>query len=153
MERTPEEELTAVNESVRSAMERAWSEGYGAAARNVHGVISVVEKNPYRKPCPQPGGCFGCARGIGCVGIVDTERVRTKVSPTFEAAGPEAVALRERYTNVAQAEDALGLYIWESPGIAGDRQLSQLAEHAADALANLRAAISAKLRKLCGVVE
>lgn len=71
----------------------------------------------------------------------------------IDAAGPEAVALRARFTDVERAEQALGDYIGDRPEIASDPQLSRLADEAQNALANLRVAITTKLRKLCGITD
>jgi len=66
-------------------------------------------------------------------------------------AGPEAIALKECWALVDRARDALGEYFRDRPAIGNDGQLDQLAGEAENAMANLGAAISAKLRKLCGV--
>jgi len=73
------------------------------------------------------------------------------VGTAIQAAGPEAVALRLLWSNVDRAADALGPELIDRPEVANDPQLEQLAAEAANAVANLRVAIQAKLRKLCGV--
>lgn len=69
----------------------------------------------------------------------------------YQKAGPEAVALRKRFGDIDKARCALGVEFTDRPEIGNDLELYPLACEADEALARLGSAISAKLRKLCGV--
>ncbi len=107
---------------LRAAYAKVWDDGYKWGYDG-----DTDAKNPYgetTKPAPQ------------------------KRSPTLEKAGPEAIALKQRWDDARRAELALGDHLLDLPEIANDAELSQAAEAALDGLANLQAVISAKLRKL-----
>lgn len=73
-------------------------------------------------------------------------------SAIFQQAGPEAVALRLRWSDADSALDALGEELTDRPEIANDPELLELAREADHALFAYREALTVKLRKLCGVV-
>lgn len=70
----------------------------------------------------------------------------TEPSAIFQKAGPEAVELRKLFPHVKRAQDELGAKFW---GL--NDELPNLVDAAEHALQRLSNAISAKLRKLCGV--
>jgi hypothetical protein len=85
--------------------------------------------------------------------LIASHAPQSEPSAMFQKAGPEAVALRKRHTDVAQARDALGVEFTDRPEIGNDPDLYELASGADKALAALSSAISAKLRRMCGVPE
>ncbi len=98
------------------------------------------------------GGGLYCSMGCAVRSAPPAVPADQIPSAIFQKAGPEAVALRLRWSDVDRAAEALGAYLIDRPEIANDSELLGLAEKAEHALTALREGIQTKLRKLCGVV-